>query len=67
MDKRFYLPPPWNTPELLLETPNALIGTVDGLVETLEMRRERYLISYIAVTDEAMETFAPIVARLNGK
>lgn len=55
------------TTELLLETPNALIGTVDGIVETLQMRRERYCISYIVVIDEHMEAFAPIVARLNGQ
>ncbi len=58
---------PGLTTELLLETPNALIGTVEGIVETLEMRRERYSISYIVVIDEDMETFAPVVTRLNGK
>jgi probable F420-dependent oxidoreductase len=58
---------PGLTAELLLESPNALIGTVDGIVETLQMRRERYFISYIVVTDEDLETFAPVVARLNGK
>jgi hypothetical protein len=36
-------------------------------VETLEMRRERYSISYIVVLEEDMETFAPVVARLNGR
>ena len=58
---------PGLTADLLLESPNALIGSVDGLVETLEMRRERYLISYIAIVEEEMEAFAPVVARLNGK
>jgi hypothetical protein len=57
---------PGLTPELILETPNSLVGTVDSIVETLEMRRERYLISYIAILDEHIETFAPIVARLSG-
>jgi probable F420-dependent oxidoreductase len=58
---------PGLTPELLLESPNALIGTVDEIVDTLQMRRERYLISYIVVIDEDVETFAPVVARLAGK
>jgi len=58
---------PGLTPELLIDSPNALIGTIDGIVETLEMRRERYLISYVVVSDEDIDTFAPIVARLNGK
>jgi probable F420-dependent oxidoreductase len=58
---------PGLTPELLLESPNALVGTVDQIVETLEMRRERYFISYIVVIDEDIDTFAPVVARLNGK
>jgi probable F420-dependent oxidoreductase len=58
---------PGLTPELLLETPNVLIGTVDGIVETLEMRRERYGISYISVIADATDTFAPVVARLSGK
>lgn len=58
---------PGLTADLLLETPNALIGTVDGIVETLEMRRERYAISYVAVLEEDMETFAPAAARLNGR
>lgn len=58
---------PGLTAELLLESPNALIGTVDEIVQTLEMRRERYFISYIVVIDEDIETFAPVVARLSGK
>lgn len=58
---------PGLTADLLLESPNSLIGTIDTMVETLEMRRERYCISYVAVSDEYMETFAPVVARLNGR
>ena len=58
---------PGLTVELLLDSPSALIGTVGDIVETLEMRRERYSISYIVVTGEDIETFAPVVARLNGK
>jgi probable F420-dependent oxidoreductase len=58
---------PGLTPHLLLESPNALIGTVESIIETLEVRRERYLISYVAVLDDVIDTFAPVVARLSGR
>jgi probable F420-dependent oxidoreductase len=58
---------PGMTPELILESPNALLGSVEQIVETLQMRRERYFISYVAVLEEDMETLAPVVARLSGK
>jgi probable F420-dependent oxidoreductase len=58
----------------LLETPQALVGSVEQIVETLLARRERFGISYIVVRDSdagspvsIMETFAPIVARLAGE
>jgi probable F420-dependent oxidoreductase len=57
---------PGLTTDLLLESPNALIGTPEGIAETLQMRRERYFISYIVVSDDDMEAFAPVVARLSG-
>jgi probable F420-dependent oxidoreductase len=55
------------TPGLLLSTPYALLGTVDEIVETLEMRRERFHISYISVLNTDMEAFAPVVAQLSGR
>ena len=58
---------PGVTTQMLLESPNALIGSVDDIVETLQMRRERYSISYMVVLEEEMETFAPVVARLSGR
>ncbi len=47
--------------------PVALVGSESEIVELIELRRERWQMSYIVVTAEALETFAPIVARLNGK
>ena len=35
--------------------------------EELERRRERYGISYVTVGDNAIDAFAPVVARLAGK
>ena len=47
--------------------PHALFGSVDAICEELERRREVFGISYITVGKDAMEAFAPVVARLNGK
>lgn len=55
------------TPEQVAAHPHALIGTIDSICETLQQRRERYGISYVTVGENAMEAFAPVVARLNGK
>ncbi|MBT4161996.1 MAG: TIGR03621 family F420-dependent LLM class oxidoreductase [Gammaproteobacteria bacterium] len=47
--------------------PHALFGSVDTICEELERRRELHGISYISVGRDNMESFAPIVQRLNGK
>ena len=49
-----------------LELPIALIGTPDELCERLLERRERWGFTNIVVPGEAMESFAPVVARLAG-
>ena len=49
-----------------LESPHALAGTVDQLCETIIERRERWGLSYVTVGADAVESFAPIVARLAG-
>jgi hypothetical protein len=36
------------------------------MIEALEARRDRWGFSYIVVQGDAMEAFAPVVARLNG-
>ena len=53
--------------EDMADHPNALIGTVDSICETLEARRERYGFSYVTVADRNMAAFTPVVARLAGK
>jgi probable F420-dependent oxidoreductase len=50
--------------EQMFAHPHALIGSVDTICEELVRRREIYGISYITVTDEVAEAFAPVVARL---
>lgn len=53
--------------ELALESPLALAGTVDGMVEELMARRERYGLTYYMVRRADMEAFAPVVERLVGQ
>lgn len=52
--------------EQVLGSPQVLIGTVDQIIQNLQMRRELYGISSIEVLEERMEAFAPVVAGLAG-
>jgi probable F420-dependent oxidoreductase len=47
--------------------PPCLVGSEDEIVASLEERRDRWGISYHVVEDNAVDQFAPIVARLAGK
>jgi probable F420-dependent oxidoreductase len=49
-----------------LELPIVLLGTSDELCERLLERRERWGFTNIVVPAEAVESFAPVVARLAG-
>lgn len=51
----------------VVRTPYLLYGTLDGLVELLERRRERLAISYYAIPGHAREAMAPLVERLAGR
>lgn len=55
-----------STPEEVLESPHVIAGTVEEIAETLQARRERWGFSYIVVQGDAMDGFAPVVARLTG-
>jgi hypothetical protein len=55
------------TPDEILHSPYALVGTVRELVETLQARRERWGISYYVVFEPYMDAFAPVVAALAGR
>jgi probable F420-dependent oxidoreductase len=55
------------TLDVWLTSPHMLFGTESEIVDTLQMRRERFGISYITIFgEEHLESFAPIVARLAG-
>ena len=53
--------------EGLADHPNVLIGSIDGIVDTLQARREVYGANYITVQQTQVEAFAPVVARLAGR
>jgi probable F420-dependent oxidoreductase len=52
--------------EQVMESPHVLLGSVDQIVDKLERNREEYGISYIAIFEDALENFAPVVERLAG-
>jgi hypothetical protein len=54
-------------PEEILQSPYVLIGTVDQMVEDLQVRRERLGISYYVIFELYIDAFAPVVARLAGR
>lgn len=55
------------TPEQFGQHPNALIGSVEQIVDSLNERRERYGINYVSFGSSVMEAVAPVVAALAGK
>ena len=54
------------TPEEARATPHALVGSVEQICDQLVERRERWGISYLGLSADQLEPFAPIVARLTG-
>lgn len=54
------------SPDDALEVPFFVAGSIDGIIETLQARRERWGFSYIAFSGGSMEEMAPVVARLAG-
>lgn len=54
------------TAEQALDSPLALVGTIDQIAETLIERRDRYGFNYVVVGQDQYEDFAPVVAKLAG-
>jgi hypothetical protein len=54
------------SPEDALESPHALVGRVDQICDQLIEQRERWGISYLGLSHDAVDAFAPVVARLAG-
>ncbi len=55
------------SPEAALASPHALAGSVDQITEDLLARRERWGLSYITVSLDALDAMGPVVARLAGR
>jgi hypothetical protein len=54
-------------PKMVEDTPFALVGPTDKLIEDLLARRERWGFSYVIVGSDDVDGFAPVVAALAGK
>lgn len=54
-------------PDELLASPHVLLGTPSELVDDLQARREQLGVSYVTVPEPALDSFAPVVARLAGR
>jgi probable F420-dependent oxidoreductase len=52
--------------EQVLDMPSAFVGPVERIIDLMHERREVYGFSYYIVSDRAIDTFAPIVAKLTG-
>lgn len=53
-------------PDEALLSPVLLVGTEAEIIELLHARRDRWYMSYHVIPQEAMEQFAPVVAKLAG-
>ena len=52
--------------EVIAESPFALVGPPEKLIDELRERRERWGFSYVIVGENDVEPFAPVVAALAG-
>ena len=53
-------------PEEVLQSPHALIGSAEQIVDVLQERRDRFGFSYIVLSGDGFEPFAPVVKKLTG-
>ncbi|MET0145737.1 MAG: TIGR03621 family F420-dependent LLM class oxidoreductase [Ilumatobacteraceae bacterium] len=51
---------------MIAESPFGLFGSVNGIIEDLQRRRDELGFSYVIVGGEDIDAFAPVVARLTG-
>lgn len=54
------------TPEVVDAMPGTLVGSLEAITEKLLANRERYDISYPVIPGAAIDSMAPVVARLSG-
>ena len=53
-------------PNGMEDYPHAWIGSIESICDDLQKRRARWDVSYLVVQGDAMETMAPVVAKLTG-
>jgi len=53
--------------EAILDSVHFLVGSVPQLVETVQMWRERFGISYVTIFPQNIASFSPVVAQLAGR
>ena len=51
----------------VLASPHLLLGSVEGIIEALLERRQRFGFSHYVWNDSATKTLAPVVSRLSGR
>ena len=51
----------------VLQTPTAVVGTIDAICDELVARRERWDVSYYVFGADAFEAMAPVIERLTGQ
>ena len=70
MLREFEMPTDESSIDGMLASPTYLFGTIEQIVEDLQVRRQRFGFSYIVVAEyfqaDAMERFAPVIAKLAG-
>jgi hypothetical protein len=54
----------WTSPEILSNSPYALVGDTDRMVDTLLERRERWGLSYFTCWEDDIDLLAPVLGRL---
>jgi probable F420-dependent oxidoreductase len=54
------------TPEDVLGSGVALVGTIEMMIDELQRRRDEWGVSNVVVGDDMIEAFAPVVAKLAG-
>jgi probable F420-dependent oxidoreductase len=53
-------------PAIVDAMPGALVGSVEAIVDKLQINRDRFDLSYPVIPSAALEDMAPVVARLSG-
>lgn len=52
--------------DVIADSPFALVGPVDKIIDDLQERRERWGFNYVIVSQNDIDSFAPVVAALSG-